>query len=170
MSLDSKFATPVVITGGAAAPGQPAGSVAPVLGGALDGSANLQACQCNQNLTLLPSAARTAQANGTDQSNINARGVYLFLNVTAASGTGGLTVCVDAKDPVSGLYRQIFAAAAAVLAVTGSTPKVYLIYPGASGSGNDGVLAQPLPATWRVRVNVGDASSYTYSVGASVLM
>jgi hypothetical protein len=66
---------------------------------------------------------------------------------------------------VGGGYFALHAAPAAVVA-TGL--QVYALYPGVSG----GAVSQPtqivLPRTWRVRVVHGDATNYTYSVGASL--
>ncbi len=116
--------------------------------------------------TLLVSAARTATTDSTDQNNGYARGVLVHLNVTAASGTGGLTVRVQAKDPVSGAYVSLNAAPAVVTAVG---TFAYLLYPGAGAGGLTQATSGGLPRTWRVQVTHGDASSYTYSVGAVLL-
>lgn len=119
-------------------------------------------------LTLLASAARTATTNTADQSSGGARGVLLVLDVTVASGTGGLVVRIQVKDPASGKYQSINAAPTAIIAV-GTT--AYLLYPAASaGSGNYGqVGAGALPRTWRVSVTHADGSSYTYSLGAGLI-
>ena len=119
----------------------------------------------NQEIAVFPAATRSATAVSPDFTNANFRGVMVFLNITAASGTGGLTLRVEAKDPVGGGYFALHAAPAAVVA-TGL--QVYALYPGVSG----GAVSQPtqiiLPRTWRVRVVHGDATNYTYSVGASL--
>ena len=52
--------------------------------------------------TALASAARTANTTSSTLTNYNCRGVKLWLNVTAASGTGGLTLYLQGKDPISG--------------------------------------------------------------------
>ena len=119
----------------------------------------------NQEITVLPGATRSATVQSPDFTNNNFRGVMIFLNITAASGTGGLTLRVQARDPVSGNYFALHAAPAAVVA-TGL--QVYVLYPGVTG----GAVSQPtqiiLPRTWRVQVTHGDATNYTYSVGASL--
>lgn len=132
---------------------------------ALDGTGTPQQLSCNQDLTVLPSAARTATTSSADQINRNGRGVMVFLNITAASGTGGLTIKIQGKDPVSGNYISIYTAGSAATA-TGTFPAV--VYPGV-GTTISGA-SDPLPATWRVQVQHGDASNYTYSVGASVIL
>lgn len=118
-----------------------------------------------RDLTILASAARTAQTDSADFVSDHARGVVLFLNVTAASGTGGLTVNIQMKDPVTGNYSSYYAAAAAV---TSTGQRTYHIYPGASGGGTES-KGGLLPHTWRVRVTVGDSSSYSYSIGACTI-
>jgi len=152
---------------GPTAAGQPAVSNPQLIAG-LDGSGNIQAETLNQDMTLLASAARTATTNSAPQTNQNARGVLVYLNVTAASGTGGLRLAVQAQDPVSGNYININLLPTAVTA-TGLT--AYLIYPGSSQAGNlTQATAALLPRSWRVQVTANDSSSYTYSVGASLIL
>ena len=121
----------------------------------------------NQELVLAPSAARTATLVLPDQTIFNWRGVLVWLNITTASGTGGLTCRVEGKDPAGGGYFALHAAPAAVVA-TGL--QVYVLYLGVTG----GAVSQPtqivLPRTWRVRVVHGDATNYAYSVGASLMV
>ena len=121
----------------------------------------------NQELVLAPSAARTATLVLPDQTNVTWRGLVVWLNITAASGTGGLTCRVEGKDPAGGGYFALHAAPAAVVATGLQT---HVLYPGVTGD----AVSQPtqivLPRTWRVRVVHGDATSYTYSVGASLMV
>ena len=124
----------------------------------------------NTTYTLLASAARTTQTSSTTQTNFNARGVLLVLNVTAASGTGGLTLKVFGIDPISGqVAPALLSASAAIIAV--GTPG-YIVYPGGAGGSNsiNTTSSQPLPRIWVAQVNVGDASSYTYSLSASLIV
>lgn len=116
---------------------------------------------------LLPSGARTVQQLLPDLVLPGAKRITLFLNVTVASGTGGLIVTVQGKDPVSGTYYDLNAAPTAVIA-TGL--KVYELGPGL-GSASGGVTQSTnrlLPKKFRVKVAVGDASSYTYSLAMVV--
>lgn len=134
-----------------------------------NGAGGYDTQQSNASLTLFASAARTTLQQSADQSNPNARGVQIVLNVTAASGTGGLTVTVVGKDPVSGTYYALNASPTAVTA-TGTT--VYELYPG-DGAASGGVTQRtsgPLPRVWGIKVAVGDASSYTYSIGVSTIV
>jgi hypothetical protein len=62
----------------------------PVTDCGLDGGGNLQIAALNQDLTILPSTTRTATTNSAAQVNQNGQGLAVYLNVSAASGTGGL--------------------------------------------------------------------------------
>jgi len=116
-------------------------------------------------LTLLPSAVRGATTSSEEVTTNTARGVLIFLDVTAASGTGGLQVRLQGKDPASGKWFNLNPPPAARTAIG---QDVYVLYPGASGAGAQSISA-PLPRTWRLQVVHGDGSNYTYSAGASVL-
>jgi hypothetical protein len=112
--------------------------------------------------TLLASAARTATTVSPDQTNYNHCGVLLYVNVTAASGTGGLTVRIAGKDPATGLYRYLNVAPTAITA-TGSYQ--FALSPSVAGGNVAQATSLRLPRTWRVEVTAGDGSSYTYSIG-----
>lgn len=115
--------------------------------------------------TVLASAARTATTESSMMVNNNARGVIVFLSVTAASTTGGLSLQIATKDPVTG--NNPYALTASPTAVTAIGEYGYLLYPGVSTAqaaikqATSGVL----PRSWYVYITAGDASSYTYSVG-----
>ena len=121
--------------------------------------------------TLLASAVRTATIVSPDQTNYNARGVALLLNVTAASGTGGLTLQVTIKDSL-GIPSQLSATTSPVITTTGA--RIIVIYPGAGSTGAaTGVIQEatlPLPRTWYATVGHGDGSSYTYSLSYSYIL
>ena len=115
-------------------------------------------------VAVLASAARTTAQTQADQTNVYARGIAVVLDVTAASGTGALTLEIDGKDGTSGKYFALLTGTG--VTTTGTT--VYRVYPGLTASAN-ATASDLLPKTWRVKVSVGDASSYTYSVGAILL-
>lgn len=121
----------------------------------------------NLDMVLFPSAARTTQQTINLQNPVW-EGIVVYLNVTAASGTGGLEIVVWTVDPVTGnTSDQINSTPTAVTATGGH---VYVIRPGGvSGGGPTQTTAQVLPAKIQVMVHVGDASSYTYSVSCSLL-
>lgn len=123
--------------------------------------------------TLLASAARAVSTVSPIQTNYNGKGVKLFLKVTNSSGSGGLTVRLESIDPVSGDYAVELTAPAAIIA---NGLYEYDLYPGVATAGNaspnavnqrvQGILGR----TWQARVNHGDGSSYTYSVGYSLIL
>lgn len=114
----------------------------------------------------LASAARTVQTDSADQLNSNWLGAYFLLNVTVASGTGGLILRIATTDPASGAVFLLNTAPAAVIA-PGLT--VYAIYPGIATGGVTQATSLMLPDSYRIRVQVGDATSYTYSVSVRYL-
>jgi hypothetical protein len=122
----------------------------------------------NEEVTLLASAARTAQTDSTDQVNYNARGVMIILDITVDAASVGLTPSILMKDPVSGKDVTIWTAAAAATAVG---TDIYLIYPGVLAADFNGTEAVSiaLPRTWVLRIAVADADEATYSVGASYI-
>lgn len=115
-------------------------------------------------VTVLASAARTTAQTQPDQTNDGARGIAVILDVTVASGTGGLTLEIDGLDPTSGKYYALLTGTAKT--TTGTT--VYRVYPGLTAAAN-ATASDVLPRTWRTKISVGDSSSYTYSVGAVLL-
>lgn len=121
----------------------------------------------NTSGTLLTSQARTANPSSTPQTNYNARGVLITLNVTASSGTGGLTLRIQAQDPASGTF---FNYNASPTAVTATGMYSYLLYPGISGGFTTQLTPIVLPKTWQIVVSHGDGTSYTYSVGYSYIL
>lgn len=120
--------------------------------------------------TLLASAPRTAITASPVQTNYNARGVLIHLYVSAASGTGGLTLRIAGYDPVTGFTMYLNSTPTAITA-TGISG--YMLYPGiALGTtvNMNQVIGVALPRTWKVDVFHGDTSSYTYSVGFSLIL
>jgi hypothetical protein len=121
----------------------------------------------NADVTLISSGAQTTAQQSASQTNYNGGRVIVFLNVTAASGTGGLQLTIQGKDPTSGNWVNL---TTLPTAVTATGMYVYELAPG-DGAASGGVTQRTagyLPRTWRVNIAVGDSSSYTYSVGASV--
>lgn len=115
----------------------------------------------------IPSAARTTAVNDIlGGTNFAARGLLLFLAVSAASGTGGLTMKVNALGPTQSTGGAVIATAAAAVIATGTTSLV--VYPSAV-AGYTTNINSILPPRWSVTVSVGDASSYTYQVAAYLL-
>lgn len=122
-----------------------------------------------QSAAVLASAARTATTTSATQNNAYSQTALIILNVTAASGTGGLSLQLLIVDPVSGSVAPINVAPTSVTAVGTYT---FIVGLAASSTGlatNVTPINAPLPFNWQVKVTHGDASSYTYSVGSMVL-
>jgi len=123
----------------------------------------------NTAITILASGARTTPGASSDQTNHNARGIILIVNVTAVSGTAPtLDVDVEAKDPVSGNYVVI----ASMTQITTTGTYIIVLYPGAIDDqakvDNQGL---PLPRTWRVAYAIGGTTpSFTFSVGGMYIV
>lgn len=121
-------------------------------------------------LTALASAARTTTTASSDLTNWNFRGIRVALNVTAASGTGGLQLQIQGKD--SAISNTYYAINATPVAVTTTGVTVYDLYPGALTvqGGITQVTAGLLSRVFRMNVIHGDASSYTYSVSFDAIL
>lgn len=122
----------------------------------------------NVALTLLPSATRTASTASANQTNYNASHLFVFLNVTAVPGTDTINLYVQGIDPVSGEAFNIVQTGA--LSSTGHYGVA--VGPGSSTAGDEIVAAKdtPLPRVWRVYVVHSAATSFTYSVGAVMIL
>jgi hypothetical protein len=120
-------------------------------------------------VTVAASAARTAAFQSADIDARGFKGIVVYFNVSVASGTGGLTLRLEGKDPVSGNYFLLGYMSAAV---TSAAARCLMFGPGVTGQENTfagyGGKSCLIPDTVRVSVGVGDASSYTYSIGASL--
>ena len=116
--------------------------------------------------TELASAARTIATPGSARTIFNSRSVQCVLNVTVASGTGGLMMTLQGQDSISANWFNLNNTPIPVVA-TGTY--IYEIGPGLGA--NTGAITQRtagmIPRIVRVNVTVGDASSYTYSVSCN---
>lgn len=157
-------ANPYTWVGGPVATGSSYAGYNPVVVAGLTGGNNAQPVLADGNFTLLSNAARTATTNTALQGNYWYRGIIATLNVTAASGTGGLTVHIQGQDAISSAWYDVLVASSAVTATGLYT---YSVYPGIGMSSVTMSVSAILPAVWRVSVVAGDSSSYTYSLGAS---
>ncbi len=142
---------------------------AAVVEGSTDKGAPLVVQQEEESGSLLALAARTAAVQSADQTNHGWKGVMIFVEATAITATPVLTIVIEAKDPVSGVYFPI---ATFTNTVTAISSRAYMLYPGALEDLAETDLEKqglPLPSVWRLSVLVGDADSITYSAGYSYL-
>lgn len=118
----------------------------------------------NMQSTLLASAARTVTTSSADQTNNNAKGLHVVLDVTSA-GTGDITLTIEGKDTLSGKYYTLLAGTN----VTTNSTNVYKVYPGLPATAN--VSANDIvPRTYRVTVTANNANTITYSVASLLVL
>lgn len=125
--------------------------------------------------TLLASAARSVTTSSSLIDGTGFKGLWLWLNVTVASGTGGLSVYVEHQDPVSGNWAVTAVQSYAVITTLGLRP--FLLAEGLGLGSNMGAAGAPpfadrghmLSSAIRIRVVHNDASGYTYSLGYELI-
>ncbi len=137
----------------------------------MDSAGRIITADVNSEITVFASAVRAEGASpfsSSDQTNRQARGVTLYLDITASGGTTEtLDIKVQGKDPVSGKYFDIAGAAFAQQLATGVA--VLTIYPGIAET-SDISVSDVLPLTWKVVATVGSCAAdgtFTFSLGAS---
>ena len=115
---------------------------------------------------MITHTAASAGVNGPDMDGSFCKGMALFINITAITGTSPtLTVTLQGKSAVSGQYYTILASAA--LTTTGLT--VLRVYPGLTAAANT-VANDIIPNSWRVISAIGGTTpAVTATVTASVL-
>lgn len=108
-----------------------------------------------------PSASRTATTYYSEEFSTElARGVRLFTNPTAGSGT--LVVTVQHKDPISGTWADVTGASSS--SISGTTMHVLTVHPQLTASANVNI-AQPLSPSFRVKAVVA-TNPLTFSCAA----
>lgn len=113
--------------------------------------------QCAQTIELNTPLTLTlaSSTNSADLQNPNCRGVVVFVDLTAGSGTSPtLTVTIQGKDPASGKYYTLLASSA--LAVTSSTQLT--VYPGVTASANVSA-SMVVPSQWRISTAIGGSNT-----------
>ena len=115
------------------------------------------------------SSSRTATENSSDMEQIGFKGVRLFLDISAVTGTTPtLDVKVQAKDKLSGNYIDL---TGAVFAQKTSTGTDYLtIYPGIGETANE-AISDLVPNTWRAVATIGGTTpDFTFSLTAEYIV
>jgi hypothetical protein len=122
----------------------------------------------NTEVTLLASAARTADTASADQTNYNHRGAIIWVDVTARAGSTTMTPYVQVKDPATDQYNTGWGGSAID---TADGTRVYYFYPGASTTASfSDETCLAFPRTWRFFLDHSDTDSITYSVGAAMII
>jgi hypothetical protein len=122
-----------------------------------------------ENLTILASAARTTVAEGTSAWFTNlaaAQGIIMVLDVTTPASGFTLTPSLEVEDPVSGKTPALWTSS---VPITASGSRVYGLFPGVPATMGTDRFGLALPRRWRVKITPTDATSVTYSVGASTV-
>lgn len=121
----------------------------------------------NSHEVLLASAARTATTASSEQTNTNGRGVQVVFDITSAPAvaTGTVTAKLQSKDPASGTWSDLLEGAA--VSTTGT--RLLTLCPGITETSNESASAA-LPKIWRAEVTHTNSESYTYSLGANVVV
>lgn len=119
---------------------------------------------------LAPSATRTSSYASPALEAKSEPGILVILNVTAASGTGGLSLRINAREPdyaagTTAPWTVPLNNAPTPVTTTGSYS--YTLYPwSAAGASSTSFY---LPRTFSIHVEHADSSSYTYSLGYQLL-
>ena len=120
----------------------------------------------------LASAARTASTNSATLVNRNAKGLYVWLTVTAnPGGAETLQTIIQASFDGGTTFEDLTGdTAQAFGGVAGN--RLLELYPGigAAADGIDYIKSAALPRTYRVRVVHSAAGSWTYAVEAGLIL
>lgn len=105
--------------------------------------------------------------NTADQFNAAAKGIRIWVVVTAFTGTTPtLTVAIQEKDPASGNYDTILVTAN----ITGVGTTILTVYPGLTAAANS-VANNVLPRTWRIQSVVGGTTpALTATIGICTIV
>ena len=118
---------------------------------------------------LLESAVRTATVACAQQTDMTLRTARVYLNVSAASGTGGLNVYFRGYDWASGNPAALSGGAASAITATGVYVFEMMHGDAAAVGAVQDTVGRFLPVDWDVQVTHADGSNYTYSLSAEVI-
>lgn len=118
---------------------------------------------------LLPSAARTADTTSRTQQDTQASALRLYLNVSVAPGTGGLLLVIRGYDKVSGNSVEL-SGGGLPITQTGCYAFEMGQQPDPATGNIWEAISRSIPYQWDVVVKHMDASSYTYSLSAEILI
>lgn len=108
----------------------------------------------NWNVNTGDTGAKTASFAGATQTNYNAAGATIAINMGAVTGTTPtLTAQVQGSADGGTTWYNIPGAVTASI-TTGSTVTVLTVYPGVTVAAN-AAISHPLPRTWRLNYTIG---------------
>jgi len=118
----------------------------------------------------LASSSRSASTTSPLISNHNARAILVFLDITAVSGTGGLVLKINGRDPATGKMFKLNVDTTLITAIGNYLYAVGLgvTKDSASQGGTQSLkqaTAAPLPRQLEIFIYNQDSTTYTYSVG-----
>ena len=154
-----------------------ANPTAPMVGaaGMVYNGASFDRQRGNTEGTLLASAARTAFTQSAEQVNYNARGVNVWVYVTAKAASTTLNLYIASFNPVSGIVT--YEAGVLGWVATANSGQSLQLYPGATtlaattyGYQRIAREAGALSRRWYFQVVPSDANSVTYSAGYSYIV
>ncbi len=123
----------------------------------------------NQEVSLMPDIVRSATHTSSDQTNHNARGVYIMIDIDAQPGAETLTISVQARMLIAAHNLVI----ATFTAISSEGKFSYIIYPGAVETIGGATLeaqALPLPRTWNINFDHSSSGDWEYSLSYSYIL
>lgn len=122
----------------------------------------------NEEFNPITSGSRTATTVSALQTNHNARGILIWIDVTVVPGVDTVQLTVEARMPSNGLFTLLFRETASAA----SGPRSYLIYPGGTDDAGElnGHNSIAVPQTWRIRVIHSGGGAFTYEVSVSLIL
>jgi hypothetical protein len=123
------------------------------------------------NITVDSSGARTTTGVGTTGVNFNHTGVFIFINVTAATGTTPtLVLRVQWSGDNGTTWFDLDTTNAQTASITTTGTFALKVYPGLTAAAN-AACNSPLPRTWRLAWTIGGTTpSFTFQTLASYIL
>jgi len=126
----------------------------------------------NTLVSLLASTGRTGTTVTATQTNFNARGLVLALNVTVNPG-GAQTLTLSLQAVINGVSYNINLGVANAFA-GGAGSSILVFYPGAATAWTGGTehltFQAPVPRAWTATVTHSAAGSWTYTLDAAYIV
>lgn len=119
----------------------------------------------NAEIDLIASTSTGSNAASAVQQNNNSRGLHVMIDVTAVTGGSTITPSIQGLDNTSNQFYDLLIG----LPINAIGLTIIKLYPGITGSPN--ISANDiLPRNWRVFVENTGGGSYTFSVGANLVI